>query len=117
MREAFSHRRSYGTGSLLVRRGAWYGQWHAGGRQVMRKLGAIRQAGSRDGLTKSQAERELRRKMEQEHAVVATGARITVAEAGERLVHHLEAMGRKRSTVEGYTSAISIHLAPFFGDK
>lgn len=110
-------RRSYGTGSLLVRRGAWYGQWHAAGRQVMRKLGPIRQPGSRDGLTKAQAERELRRRMEQEQAVAAAPARLTVAEAGERLVEHLAALGRKKSTVEGYRSALNIHLGPFFKDK
>ena len=58
-------RRSYGTGSLFVRadaagREAWYGQWRVDGRLVKRKVGPKRSPGSRDGLTKAQAEKELR---------------------------------------------------------
>jgi integrase len=48
---------------------------------------------------------------------VATPARLTVEEAGERLVDKLEALGRKRSTIEGYRSALNVHLGPFFGPK
>jgi hypothetical protein len=48
--------------------------------------------------------------MEQEHAIAATAARLTVEEVGERLVTHLEALGRKKSTVEGYRSALNVHL-------
>jgi integrase len=55
--------------------------------------------------------------MEQEDAVAATSVRLTVREAGERLIGHLEALGRKKSTIEGYRSALNVHLAPFFGDR
>ena len=59
-----SARRIYGTGSIIEYRGAWYGKWRdPSGRQIKRKLGAIRQPGSREGLTRKQAEVELRRKM------------------------------------------------------
>jgi integrase len=110
-------RRSYGTGSLAVRHGNYYGRWRLGGRLVQRKLGSVRQPGGRDGLTRSQAERALRRRMEQEDAINTTHARLTVEEAGERLIDHLEALGRKKSTIEGYRSALKVHLATFFGDK
>jgi integrase len=56
-------RRSYGTGNLRVRRGSWYGQWWVGERQVQRKLGPVRKPGTRQGLTRKQAEIELRRMM------------------------------------------------------
>ena len=110
-------RRSYGTGSISIRHGNYYGRWRVGGRLVQRKLGPVRQPGSRDGLTRAQAERAMRRRMEQGHAVAATAARLSVAEAGERLIDHLEALGRKRSTLEGYRSALRVHLGPFFGEK
>ena len=57
-------RRSYGTGSIFERAGAYYGRWYdASGRRVKRRLGAIRTAGASDGLTRTQAEREMRRRM------------------------------------------------------
>jgi hypothetical protein len=55
-------RRPYGAGSLYARGGVWYAHWRAdGGRQVKRRVGPMRVEGSRDGLTRSQAEAELRR--------------------------------------------------------
>lgn len=42
-----SNRRSYGTGSIILRGGAYYGKWRVGERQVMRKLGTARRPGSR----------------------------------------------------------------------
>src|SRR2546421_5567362 len=65
-RAASAARRPLGTGSLLVRtdsRGCktWYGKWRAGERQRMRKLGPQREPGSAVGLTRTQAEAELRR--------------------------------------------------------
>ena len=69
----FMARRSRGTGSLSMRRDArgvasWYGQWWTGGRRVTRKLGRKRDPGSRAGLTRSQAERELQRQIDQHSA-------------------------------------------------
>ena len=59
-------RRSYGTGSLFVEsdgrgRESWYGKWYVAGQRVQRKLGTKRPRGSREGLTRAQAERELQR--------------------------------------------------------
>lgn len=64
-------KRSYGTGSLAVRRGArgresWYGQWRVGGRRVTRKLDVKREAETRTGLTRAQAERRLQRLIDAE---------------------------------------------------
>ena len=57
-------RRSYGSGSLVVRADAngaetWYGLWRTGPRRVKRALGPKRAPASRHGLTRSQAEAEL----------------------------------------------------------
>src|SRR5438552_356536 len=63
---ASAARRPQGTGSLLLRRDrlgreTWYGKWRAGGQQRMQRLGPRRQPGETVGLTRRQAEAELRR--------------------------------------------------------
>jgi integrase len=113
-------RRSYGSGSLFVKTDAagvehWYGQWRAGGRLVKRRLGLKRPAGSRDGLTKIQAERELQASML--NTVAASGQRVTVADAGGALLAHLAAMGRKPSTLGEYESMFRVHLLPTLGSR
>jgi len=110
-------KRSYGSGSISVRGDAYYGRWRwPDGRQVQRRLGAVRQPGSRDGLTKSQAEARLRKLMAEEAAPAITD-RMTVEQAGRHLIRHLEGLGRKRSTTEGYESYLRIHLVPYFGER
>jgi hypothetical protein len=109
-----ARRRSYGSGSLFVRtdsagRESWYGQWRIDGRQVKRRIGPRRSAGRADGLTTAQAERELRR-LVAETAVAPTHERLTVAEVGARHLEHLAALGRKRSTLMDYESALRVHL-------
>src|SRR5690349_3719104 len=62
-------RRPHGTGSLRVRRDragqeTWYASWRVpGGRRIKRKVGPKRLSGTGQGLTKAQAEAELRRMM------------------------------------------------------
>ncbi len=111
-----TRRRQYGAGSIITHRGAWYGQWRIAGRLVKRKLGAKRQPGSRDGLTRKQAEAALRRLMASE-VRAAPEERLTIEEAGERLIDHLAALGRKRSTLEDYRSILRVHLEPHFGAR
>jgi integrase len=114
-------RRSYGTGSLTVRRDSngvetWYGRWRIGDSRMNRKIGLRRKDGSREGLTRSQAEAELRHVMESElQPKPQARARVTIQEAGERYCNHAEAKGRKRSTVADYRSAVRVHFA-FFGN-
>jgi integrase len=116
MQQEVSRRRQYGSGSVIVHRGAWYGQWWVGARRVKRKLGPIRRPGTREGLTRKQAEVVLHRLMSAETAT-APQERLTVGEAGERLIDHLAALGRKRSTLTDYRSTLRVHLRPFFGDQ
>lgn len=114
-------KRSRGTGALMVRkdsagRETWYGKWRVGSTQVKRKLGPKRVPGTRDGLTQTQAEAELRRIMG-EVAMVSRGERLTLEDVGRVLVDARKAAGRKRSTVEGYESMIATHIVPFFGKR
>src|SRR5688500_3985696 len=87
------HRRSYGSGSLYVREDAngrktWYGKWRANGRQIKRKVGPKRADGSREGLTRPQAEAELRRLMGETEARSTVGERLTVQEAARHYLTH-----------------------------
>jgi integrase len=111
------NKRTYGSGSLEEQRGAWYGRWWVGKRYVKRKLGEIRQPGSREGLTKKQAEMALRRKMT-EVRVVVPEEQMTFQEAGDRYLHHLEHVKqRKASTIQDYKIMLNKHLVPHFGSK
>ena len=107
-------RRAYGSGSIVQEGCSWYGKWRVGDRQVKRRLGPVRPVGSSDGITRKQAEAELRRLMGEVKAL-APEERITFRTAAERYVHHIErVMGRKRSTVQDYRIMIERHLAPHF---
>ena len=115
-------RRSYGTGALTVRtdaagRETWYGLWYANGRRVKRRVGLKRPDGSRDGLTRPQAEAELRRLIGEVQTAPTVGHSLTVGAAGERYQRHLQRAGRKRSTIAAVESALRVQLVPFFTDK
>jgi Phage integrase, N-terminal SAM-like domain len=109
-------KRRYGTGSVFQKRGAWSGQWRVRDRIVSRKLGSVRAPGSRDGLTRTMAEARLRKLMG-EVALPPVAERITVTEAGERLIRQLSTRGRKASTLTAYRSELRVHLGPDFGEK
>jgi integrase len=116
------HRRSYGSGRLfdVVDKGgrvSWYGSWWPGGMRVKRKIAVKRTPGTADGLTRAQAEKELRKRIERD-VIVATAARRTLGEAGNAYVDHLEhVMERKRSTIHDYRGHLRRHLVPFFGKR
>ncbi|MEK6272462.1 MAG: site-specific integrase [Actinomycetota bacterium] len=112
-------RRAPGAGHLFVKRDSagresWYGKWYAEGRQLMRKIGPKRGPNGH-GLDHREAERKLRQLMEQ--VAPPPESRVSVQEAGERLIAHLEALGRKPATTEAYDSLLRVHLAPFFAGR
>jgi integrase len=114
-------RRSYGSGSLFVRADAngiesWYGRWYTAGRQLQKRIGPKRRPGSREGLTRTQAERELARRIELERPAVRSG--LTIQSAGERYLNHLElVLERKPTTLGDYRSMMRRHIEPFFGTR
>src|SRR3984957_2700960 len=112
-------RRPYGAGSLYARGGVWYGHWRAaGGRQVKRRVGPMRIAGSRDGLTRSQAEAELRRLIaETKPAPMTSGDALTMAELGRRYLANLERQSRKKATTTAVESILRVWLEPIFAER
>jgi integrase len=115
-------RRPRGTGSLFVKRDSagqetWYGKWWVGKAQVKRRIGPKRAPSTRQGLTRTQAEAELRRMIGAIEPALARRERITVAEAGELHVARVRMMGRKRATVQSYDSVVRVQLAPYFGAR
>jgi integrase len=109
--------RPRGTGSLYVEHGSWYGTWWVGGRQIKRKVGPLRKPGTREGMTKTQAETRLRELM----AITRPAAayeRLTLTEAGARYLLHLEQlMHRKASTLQDYRIMLYRHFDPILGNK
>jgi integrase len=115
-------RRPRGTGALIARkdsagRETWYGKWWVGSSQVKRRIGPKRTPSLRDGLTRSQAEAELRKLIGSVQVAQARRERMTVAEAGELLIASATTRGLKRSTVMSYETICRVHLSPFFGSR
>jgi integrase len=114
-------RRSYGTGRLFVRadsngRESWYGSWWADTHRVKRKLGPKRPTGTTDGLTRRQAEAELRRRMHETRGAELP-ARASFRQLAEQHLHHLESViDRKPTTLQDYEIILRLHLYPAFGD-
>ena len=108
-------RRHHGTGRIYVKWGSYYGRWAVDGRKVNRKLGRARQPGSRDGLTKREAEAVLRRMMSE--VAAPADERLTMAEAGEHLIEKMEIKGRKPTTIEAASSTLRVHLMPHFREQ
>jgi integrase len=115
-------KRSYGTGSLYVRadangREVYYGRWRVGARKFNRRIGPIRRAGECDGLTKFEAEAELRRLIGEVKTDAAVARSMTVKELSTSYRQHLEALGRKRTTLAGVESVQRIWIDPTLGDR
>lgn len=97
-------KRAYGTGSLFLKGESWYGQWRESGRLVKRRLGPMRQPGTRTGLTKVQAERQMRR-LRAEGAARPSAQRLSFEELGEAYLDHLRTVrGLKPTSLSDYRS-------------
>jgi integrase len=121
-RNSTAGRRSYGSGSLEVRtdargRETWYGRWHVGGRRMKRRIGPKRSPGERDGLTRPQAEAELRRLTAQVKPAGGSAPAMTVRELSVTYLAHLEAIGRKRTTLAAVESAQRVWIDRVLGDR
>jgi integrase len=113
-------KRSYGTGHLYEKSGAYYGRWRTlDGRWLNRKVGAVRAPGESGGLTRSQAEREFRRMQDAEERTprpVLGAAVPTVDDVGDSLRQKLRLAGARRSYLEGCESMQRVHVSPRLGD-
>jgi integrase len=112
-------RRPPGAGHLFTRTtqaGAqvWYGKWYSEGRQIKRKIG-LKRGHDGAGLDRREAEHQLRRLAAE--IMPPPHSRVGVQEAGTRLIEHLEALGRKPATTEGYESLLRVHLVSYLADR
>jgi integrase len=110
-------RRVYGTGSLFEYRGKWYGQWRVDGRLTKKAIGSMRKPGTSDGLTRKQAEAELRRKMVESGTGARPGESVTFADAAAeylRYVGDVRKIGEQ--TLSDYRGVVDGYLVPEFGD-
>ncbi len=114
-------KRTHGTGHLYEKHGSYYGRWRTSDSRLLnRKVGRIRAVGERDGLTRTQAEREFRRLQDQEERRPAPRhdhPRHTVGEAADSLRRQLALQGSRRSYLEGCESMQRVHIAPRLADR
>jgi integrase len=114
-------KRTYGTGGLYEKHGSYYGRWRTvDGRQLNRLVGPVRTAGSKTGLTRSQAEAAFRRLQDEEERAPrpARGAVVlTVDEVTDSLRKKLRLRGLRRSYLEGCESMQRVHISPRLGSK
>ena len=113
-------KRDYGTGHLYIKQGSYFGRWRGlDGRLVNRKVGPVRSVGARGGgLTRVQAERELRRIRDAEELAPrpAPGSVIpTVDEVTDLLRQKQRLGGARRSYLENCESMQRIHISPRIG--
>ncbi len=109
----------WGGGTLLIvsdsqGRKSYVGKVFVNGRQIKRKLGAVRINSKKDGLTKAQAETALRKLHSAETTTVPPDQRLTVAEAGNLYLAYLSGVrGRKATTVQDYRCMLTKHIVKF----
>src|SRR5439155_17191275 len=110
-------RRSYGTGSLYVVNGVYYGKFRRpDGRQVKRRIGRVRTPHEPDGLIRREAEARLRELMQTEQVVASNDAR-TLDAAASAWLTHLQATGVKASSVRAYRAALTKWFLPSLGAR
>jgi integrase len=116
-----SGRRGPGAGQLYVKWDSYYGRWRTlDGRRLNRRLGKVREPGSSDGLTRSEAERAFRKLQDAEERrprPTVENARRTVDDAADALRRRLALDGARKSYLEGCESMQRVHISPAFGDK
>jgi hypothetical protein len=113
--------RQHGTGRIYIKWGAFYGRWRTlDGRYVNRRLGRIRRRGSSEGLSRTEADRLLRRPIEVETARPATEVDArprTVDEVADELRDRLSVQGARLSYRQNCESMQRVHISPVLGTR
>jgi integrase len=116
-----SGKRNAGAGHLYEKHGSYYGRWRTlDGRLLNRKVGHIRTPGTRDGLTRAQAERKFRRLQDAEERAprpIRGADTPTVDEAADSLRERLTVSGARRSYLECCESMQRVHITPRLGSR
>ncbi|MCW2983624.1 MAG: site-specific integrase [Conexibacter sp.] len=112
-------KRAYGTGSLSERHGCWYGRWRTlDGRKLHRRVGPVRASSGAGGLTRREAEAELRRMIlaeEQQPTPPPAVARQTVNDAAAALIEFKRVQGVSKSYLGTLSTARRLHFGPVLG--
>jgi hypothetical protein len=117
-----SARRLYGSGSLKVEDGKWRARWYVevGGRRkrVRAVVGPARKPGTREGLTRRQAEAKLRELMAARMSAPVRPDDRTLGWAADRMYASMRAVGSvEPQTVDGYVRDFDNHVRDVLGDK
>jgi hypothetical protein len=115
-------KRPYGTGQLYEKCGSYYGRWRTpDGRRLNRRLGAVREAGQNDGITRAQAERTFRKVQADEATKSRAKAKrrraVTVDFAANALRERLAIEGARLSYRQNTESMQRIHVSPALGKR
>jgi integrase len=108
-------KRSYGTGQVYLKWGAWYGRWRTtDGRRLNRRLGPAREPGTATGLTRREVERLFRKVREAEDVAPrpVLASRATIQDAADSLRRKLAMHGCRKSYLEGCESMQRVHIVP-----
>jgi integrase len=112
-------KRSYGTGELYEKHGAYYGRWRSSdGRKLNRRIGLVRTPGSADGLTRAKAERSFRKMQEAEELQPSRrhdAQAVTVGSAATSLQRAKSLEGARKSYLENLDSMRRVHLESGIG--
>lgn len=112
-------RRVWGTGHLYEKHGSYYARWRTtDGRLLNRKVGPVRAAGARDGLTRSEAEKEFRHMQAAEEQAPPRNRSApapTFGEVSATLRRQLQLRGSRPSYLENCESMDRIHIFPVVG--
>jgi len=113
-------KRPHGTGHLYEKWGSYYGRWRTlDGRLLNRVVGPIRTPGTRDGLTRAQAERALRAMQDAEDRVPrrTPGAAVpSVDEVSQSLQQQIRLRGSRTSYLQNIESMSRVHISPRLGE-
>jgi hypothetical protein len=97
--------------------------WRDGsGRQVKRVLGPVRVKGSLVGLSKNEANEELRKLISAavrpaDTRVTPESMPLTVKTVGDLIGERQRVAGRRPATIRAFEVNVRVHLVPFFGDR
>lgn len=108
-------KRSYGTGHLYVKGGAWYGRWRTSdARHLNRRLGPAREPGTSTGLTRREVERLFRKVRAAEEVAPRpiVASRVTIEDAADSLRRKLALQGSRKSYLQNCESMQRVHIVP-----
>jgi len=114
-------KRSHGSGHLYVKHGSYYGRWRGvDGRLVNKRIGKVRTRGEKDGITRADAERGLRRLVEAERRQPASAPSErspTVDDVADELRGRLAVEGARLSYRQNCESMQRVHVSPAIGKR